>query len=188
MLKSSTRRTQTGGIFVKQVVFHTVNHRGPLPLKELHSTSETIVWRDPGGSWACLLPVYDCVWNHPATGCDMWTTPQKHIMKRQIPGNANQNKTTRRAGYKKVYDPPPPPFPLLPKEAFRIKGAWWNAEQNKKTNNNSWIEESYRKSQKMNKSNWKGALWKQLWEEQSLKTAKKNKTTKKNSSDRRRPR
>ncbi len=40
----------TGGIFVKQVVFHTVNHRGPFPLKELHSTGETIVWRDPGGS------------------------------------------------------------------------------------------------------------------------------------------
>ena len=77
----------------------------------------------------------------------MWTTRQKHIMKRQILGNANQNKTTRRAGYKKVYDPPPP-FPLLPKEAFRIKGAWWNAEQNKKTNNNSWIEESYKKKPK----------------------------------------
>ena len=43
-------RTQTNDIFVKQVVFHTVNHRGPLPLKELHSTDETIVWRDPGGS------------------------------------------------------------------------------------------------------------------------------------------
>ena len=27
-----------------------VNHHGPLPLKELHSTGETIVWRDPGGS------------------------------------------------------------------------------------------------------------------------------------------
>ena len=48
--KSSTRRTQTSGIFVKQVVFFTVNHRGPLPLKELHSTGETIAWRDPGGS------------------------------------------------------------------------------------------------------------------------------------------
>ena len=56
---------------VKQVVFHTVNHCGPLPLKELHSTGETIVWRDPGGSWACLPPVYVCLWNHPATGCDM---------------------------------------------------------------------------------------------------------------------
>ena len=58
----------TGGIFVKQVVFLTVNHCRPLPLRELHSTGETIVWRDPGGSWACLPPVYD--YNHPATVCD----------------------------------------------------------------------------------------------------------------------
>ena len=49
--------TQTCGIFVEQVVFLTVNHRGPLPLRELHSTGETTVWRDPGGSWACLRPV-----------------------------------------------------------------------------------------------------------------------------------
>ena len=103
--------TQTSGIVVKQVVFHTVNHRGPLPLRELHSTGETIVWRDPGGSWACLLPVYDCVWNHPATGWDIRTTPKKHTKKRETLRNANQNKTTRRAGYKKVNDPPPPPPP-----------------------------------------------------------------------------
>ena len=38
------------GVFVKQVIFLTVNHRGPLPLRELHSTDDTIVWRDPGGS------------------------------------------------------------------------------------------------------------------------------------------
>ena len=38
------------GVFVKQVIFLTVNHCGPLPLRELHSTDETIVWRDPGGS------------------------------------------------------------------------------------------------------------------------------------------
>ena len=52
LAKSSNKQhlTQTSGIFVKQVVFHTVNQRGPLPLKELHSTGETIVWRDPGGS------------------------------------------------------------------------------------------------------------------------------------------
>ena len=49
-----------------------------LPLKELHSTGETIVWRDPGGSWACLPPVYDCVWNHPATGCDVHYTQKAH--------------------------------------------------------------------------------------------------------------
>ena len=42
--------TQTCGVFVNQVVFLTVNHRGPLPLRELHSTDETRVWRDPGGS------------------------------------------------------------------------------------------------------------------------------------------
>ena len=51
--------TQTIGIFVKQVVFLTVNHRGPLPLRELHSTDEIVVWRDPGGSWSCLRPVYE---------------------------------------------------------------------------------------------------------------------------------
>ena len=50
LAKSRTQRTQTSGIFVKQVVFLTVNHRGPLPLRELHSTGETLVWRDPGGS------------------------------------------------------------------------------------------------------------------------------------------
>ena len=43
--------TQTGGnILVKQIVFLTVNHRGLLPLRELHSTDETRVRRDPGGS------------------------------------------------------------------------------------------------------------------------------------------
>ena len=41
--------TQTKGIFVKQVFFLTMNHPG-LILRELHSTGETIVWRDPGGS------------------------------------------------------------------------------------------------------------------------------------------
>ena len=34
-----------------------------------------------------------------------------------------------------MYEPPTPPLP--PKEAFRIKGALPNAEQNKNTNNNS---------------------------------------------------
>ena len=63
--------TQTCGVFANQVVFLTVNHRGPLPLREIHSTDETIVWRDPGGSWACLRPVQLFI---PAKGCDtdMW--------------------------------------------------------------------------------------------------------------------
>ena len=63
-----------------------VNHRGPLPLKELHSTGETIVWRDPGGSWACLPPVYDCVWNHTATCCHICRTcPKKQLRKKKSP-------------------------------------------------------------------------------------------------------
>ena len=30
----------------------------------------------------------------------MWTTPKKHTKRRETLGNAKQNKTTRRAGYK----------------------------------------------------------------------------------------
>ena len=54
-------------IFFQQVVFLTVNHHRPLPLRELHSTDKTIVWRDPGGPWACLRPVYNYEWiNSPS--------------------------------------------------------------------------------------------------------------------------
>ena len=49
--------------------FLTVNHRGPLPSRELHSTDETWVWRDPRGSWACLRPVSDFEWIHRAKNC-----------------------------------------------------------------------------------------------------------------------
>jgi len=45
----------------------------------------------------------------------MWTTPEKLTKRRETLGIATQNKTTRRAGYKKVYE-------KTPKEAFRIKG------------------------------------------------------------------
>ena len=34
----------------------------------------------------------------------MWTTPEKHTKRRETLGNTNQNKTTKRAGYKKVYE------------------------------------------------------------------------------------
>ncbi len=34
----------------------------------------------------------------------MWTTPEKLTKRRETLGNANQNKTTKRAGYKKVYE------------------------------------------------------------------------------------
>ena len=43
--------------------------------EKLHSANETTVWRAPGESWACLLPVLDFDWIHPASGCDdtdMW--------------------------------------------------------------------------------------------------------------------
>ena len=42
----------------------------------------------------------------------MWTTTEKHTKKRETLRNANQNKTTRRAGYEKVHDPPHPLPPL----------------------------------------------------------------------------
>ena len=41
-----------------------------IPLKELHSTDEIIMWRDPGGSWACLLPVYKYQWVCHGQSCD----------------------------------------------------------------------------------------------------------------------
>ena len=47
----------------------------------------------------------------------MWTTPDKNANRRETLGNANQNKITRRAGYKKAYEK------NNPEEAFRIKGA-----------------------------------------------------------------
>ena len=48
----------------------------------------------------------------------MWTTPEKHMMRRETLGNATQNKTSRRGGYKKVYEKK-----KTPKKAFRIKEA-----------------------------------------------------------------
>ena len=66
---------EKSGVFVEQVVFLTVDHRGPLPLRKLHSTGETWVWRDPWESWACLRPVSYYEWIRPARGCDtddMW--------------------------------------------------------------------------------------------------------------------
>ena len=177
-LKSSTRRTQTSGIFVKQVVFHTVNHRGPLPLKELHSTGETIVWRDPGGSWACLPPVYKC--NHTATVCnicELW--PKQHTKKRGALGNTKKTKITRRGAriwVEEVYEKDP-------------KGSIQNEMLNRAkplSNNNSWAEEGQEKPKndpvKSERSPTKTILRTVIQNAQ-----KNNKTTMKKSSDRRRP-
>ena len=49
----------------------------------------------------------------------MWTTPEKQTKGRETLRNANQNKTTSRAGYKKAYEKKK----KKPKETFRIKGA-----------------------------------------------------------------
>ena len=38
------------GLCVKQVVLLAMNHRGPLPLRALHSNDETKMWRGPGRS------------------------------------------------------------------------------------------------------------------------------------------
>ena len=91
----------------------------------------------------------------------MWTTPEKHTKKRETLRNANQHKTTRIAEYEKVYEKN-----SERKHSELNDQIWWKTEQNKKTNN-SQTEEAQRKSPKMNQSNWKGALQKPLWEEQS---------------------
>ena len=157
----------------KAVVFHTVNHSGPLPLKELHSTGETIVWRDPGGSWACLLPVYDCVWNHPATGWDIRTTPKKHTKKRETLRNANQNKTTRRAGYKKVNELKEPYEMLNKTKTLRTIARHKTAKENALKWTSQTGKEPYKNHSEENRA---------------LQNAKKNKkSTKNKSSHRRRP-
>ena len=48
--KTDTKKIVKMSSLCKAGVFLTVNHRGPLPLRELHSSDETLVWRDPGGS------------------------------------------------------------------------------------------------------------------------------------------
>ena len=65
----------------------------PLEGTSLHRWK--LVWRDPGGSWACLPPVYKC--NHPATVCDTCgTDPKQHTKKRGALGNTKKTKITRR--------------------------------------------------------------------------------------------
>ena len=120
----------TSGFYVKQVVFLTVNHRGPLPLRKLHSTGETIVWRDPGGSWACLPPLYHCECHHLATDCDTCGEEPYQMLKWTKP----HKKLGRRRPKKRTW-----------KEAFRMKGALWNSERNQTTNNISWLRRKLKK-------------------------------------------
>ena len=117
----------------------------------------------------------------------MWTTPEKHTMKRETLRNANQNKTTRRAGYKKVYDT----SPSTPnsQEAFKIKGALFYEMLNKtKTPTTT----ARKKKAKEKVLKWTSQTGKEPYENDSekkrvLQNAKNNnKTTKKKSSDSRR--
>ena len=59
---------------------YNLHHRGTLPLRELHSTDEIRMWRDPGGSWTCLRPVSDYDWIHPGRVCD-WLIDWSLILK-----------------------------------------------------------------------------------------------------------
>ena len=80
-----------------------VNHRGPLPLRELHSTSETMMWGDPGGSWACLPPVYDYEWNHTATCCHICRTcPQKQSAEYALKSSWEKRRDLQNAEKKKL--------------------------------------------------------------------------------------
>ena len=182
--KKQHSETQTSGIFVKQVVFHTVNHRGPLPLKELHSTGETIVWRDPGGSWACLPPVHKC--NHSATICDTrGIHPKQHTKKRGALGNTKKTKTTRRrAGMwvEEVYENDPKGS--IQNERSPMK---CYMEQNHSVTIIAWLMKAKEKALK-----WTSQTGKKPYKNHSEKNStpqnaeKNNKTTKKKSSGRRR--
>ena len=65
----------------------------PLEGTSLHRWK--LVWRDPGGSWACLPPVYKC--NQPATVCDTCGIhPKQHTKKRGALGNAKKMKNHKK--------------------------------------------------------------------------------------------
>ena len=74
----------------------------PLEGTSLHRWNNSV--ERPWGILSLFTTCLVCVWNHAATVCDMWTTPEKHTERRETLGNTNQNKTTKRAGYKKVYE------------------------------------------------------------------------------------
>ena len=57
--------TQTCGLFVEQVVFLTVYHRGPLPLREIHSTDETISMERPWGILGLFTTCFQTRVNSP---------------------------------------------------------------------------------------------------------------------------
>ena len=73
----------------------------PLEGTSLHRWNNSV--ERPWGILSLFTTCLHLCVKYSATGCDMWTTPKKHTKRRETLGNANQNKTTRRAGYKKMY-------------------------------------------------------------------------------------
>ena len=83
----------------------------------------------------------------------MWTTTEKLTMRRETLGNANQNKTTKRAGYKKLYEK------THQKKHSELKEPHETLD---KTKTLTARQKKTKKSPKMKNSNWKGALQKPL--------------------------
>ena len=71
--------------------------------------------------WGILSLFTTCLRLSVKSPCDMCTTPKKHTKRRETLTNANQSKTTRRAGYKKVYDTPPQPLPHPQRKHSELK-------------------------------------------------------------------
>ena len=144
--------TQTirSNVLVKQVVFLTVNHREPLPLREvIHSTGETTVWRDPGGSWACLPPVYDYEWNHPATGYDTCRLrPEKHCEKKVVIRDVKKHKTTQKSFVEDGVKQDQNKTTTKDREKKRRthEGAMLSTNMNSTTTKRTWADERARKS------------------------------------------
>ena len=87
----------------------------------------------------------------------MWTTPKKHTKKRETLRNANQNKTTRRAGYK-VFEPHPP----VPQKHSEVKKPDEMLNKTKTITTIAIQKKAKEKKTSMNQLNWKGALRKPL--------------------------
>ena len=113
----------------------------------------------------------------------MSNTPPKSTLRREEP-----SETLKEQNHKKIWDV----GRSVSKRPQRKHSEWKEPYETLNrakpiSNNNSWAEKGQRKSPKMNQSNRKWALWKPLRRRVIQNPMKNNKTTKKKSSDRRRP-
>ena len=87
--------------------------------------------------WGILSPFTTCLQLCVKSPCHrLWhgLPPEKHTKKRETLRNANQNKTTRRAGYKNVYQPPRGcDMWTTPEKHTMGRETLGNADQNKTT-------------------------------------------------------